>query len=395
MFGSIVLGLHSLAGGCPLTGFIIRQRRNFYYLSGCDLPDACLTYDIAKDELTLFIPPIDPESVVWAGLPMTPEEALGKYDVDHVRTTPELNAVLEQFANPASHASENKQKSRVYALANRVSSSTNFRPFTEVDLNHLLEALEESRVTKDEYEVAMIRQANLISQEAHKSVIRAATAARNERELEAAFVGTCMAHGCKDQAYNPIIACGPNGATLHYVRNNEPFTDPNSGEKKLNLLIDAGGEYNCYCSDVTRVFPLNGRFTTESRQIYELVEQMMNSSFDMIKAGVAWEDVHENAHRVATKGLLKLGILCGDEQEIFDKRITVTFFPHGLGHYMGMDTHDVGGHANYDDPDNMFQYLRVRGRLPRNAVITVEPGVSFVLSNSQQSTARGLYADAS
>lgn len=369
----------SLHGSCP-NCLDYRQRRNFFYLSGCDLPDSCLTYDIANDDLTLFIPPIDPDDVIWSGLPMSPEEALEKYDVDHVSTTPELNIELKRFCKKVISDNSDKQiNSRVFILSDRVSPSIKFDPFGAVDSDHLLESLEESRVTKDEYEVAMIRQANQISQEAHKSVIRAATAARNERELEAAFVGTCMAHGCREQAYNPIIACGPNGATLHYVRNNEPFFDPNSGEKKLNLLIDAGGEYSCYCSDVTRVFPLNGRFTPESRDIYQLVEQMMNASFDMIKAGVAWEDVHQTAHRVAVKGLRQLGILRGDEQELFDKRITVPFFPHGLGHYMGMDTHDVGGHANYEDPDTMFRYLRVRGCLPTNAVITVEPGVSPAL----------------
>ena len=90
-----------------------------------------------------------------------------------------------------------------------------------------------------------------------------------------------------------------------------------------------------------------------------------------------WEDVHANAHKVAIKGLLKAGVLKGDEQEIFDKRVSVAFFPHGLGHYLGMDTHDTGGHAQYDDPDPMFRYLRVRGALPAGCVITNEPGVYF------------------
>jgi Xaa-Pro dipeptidase len=95
----------------------------------------------------------------------------------------------------------------------------------------------------------------------------------------------------------------------------------------------------------------------------------------MMKAGMMWEDVHANAHRVAIKGLLDAGILRGDPDEIFEKRVSTAFFPHGLGHYLGMDTHDTGGHANYDDPDPMFKYLRVRGPVPAGATITVEPGI--------------------
>lgn len=99
----------------------------------------------------------------------------------------------------------------------------------------------------------------------------------------------------------------------------------------------------------------------------------------MLKEGVQWEDVHAHAHRVAIRGLLKLGILRGAEDEIFEKRVSVAFFPHGLGHYLGMDTHDTGGNPNYADKDTMFRYLRVRGRLPAGSVITVEPGVSWGL----------------
>jgi Xaa-Pro aminopeptidase len=96
----------------------------------------------------------------------------------------------------------------------------------------------------------------------------------------------------------------------------------------------------------------------------------------MLKEGVNWDDVHLKAHTIATEGLLKLGILQGDKEEILKARTSVAFFPHGLGHYLGMDTHDTGGHPNYQDKDSMFRYLRVRGPLPAGSIITVEPGVS-------------------
>ncbi|KAK3065663.1 hypothetical protein LTS18_002556, partial [Coniosporium uncinatum] len=231
--------------------------------------------------------------------------------------------------------------------------------------------METCRIVKDAHEIAMIRHANVVSTAGHVALMRAAARATNERELEALFLKTSMERGCHDQAYSPIVASGTSAATLHYVHNDKPLAD------KLNLLIDAGAEYDCYAADITRTFPISGKFSAESRQIYDIVLSMQEKCIGMLKAGVLWDDVHATAHRVAIAGLLKLGILKGDEGKIFENRTSVAFFPHGLGHYLGMDTHDVGGNANYGDKDPMFRYLRVRGTLPAGSVITVEPGVYF------------------
>jgi len=197
--------------------------------------------------------------------------------------------------------------------------------------------------------------------------------AKNERELNAVFVMHCHANGCREQAYGCVCAGGSNASTLHYVHNDMPL------EGRLNLLLDAGCEYMCYCSDITRTFPLNGKWTKESKQIYELVLLMQSECMKMIKAGVMWEDVHRRAHIVAAEGLQKLGILNKglSIDQIMDRRVTTRFFPHGLGHYLGMDTHDVGGNANYNDENEMFKYLRIRGKLPVNSVVTNEPGIYF------------------
>lgn len=126
----------------------------------------------------------------------------------------------------------------------------------------------------------------------------------------------------------------------------------------------------------TRTFPLSGKFSKESREIYDIVLKMQNDCIAVLKEGVLWDDVHLLAHKIAIDGLLSLGILKGDKDEILKARTSVAFLPHGLGHYLGMDTHDTGGNANYDDEDRLFRYLRVRGTLPSGSVITVEPGVS-------------------
>ncbi|RMZ86407.1 hypothetical protein DV736_g6367, partial [Chaetothyriales sp. CBS 134916] len=339
-----------------------RQRRYFFYLSGCKLPDAYLTYNIPKSHLTLYIPPINPDSVIWAGLPESPEEALRNYDVDEVKYTNDVNASLAQ---------QGSSTPTVYAIPEQVSDHITFLPFASTELTSLREAIDECRVVKDTYEVALIRKANEISTLAHIEAQKAARNASNEEQLYGAFIGTCIANGAHEQAYHSICASGTSCSTLHYIRNDQPLRN------RLNILLDAGAEYDCYCADITRTFPLSGTFSPESQTIYDIVKEMQEEAFKLLHAGVEWESVHEKTHRVATKGLLKAGILVGLEDEIFAKRISVAFYPHGLGHYLGMDTHDTGGHANYNDPDIMFKYLRVRGKVPAGAVITVEPGVYF------------------
>ncbi|KAB8267521.1 putative Xaa-Pro aminopeptidase pepP [Aspergillus minisclerotigenes] len=365
-----------------------RQRRFFYYLSGCSLPDSYLIYDINADKLTLFIPPIDAEEVIWSGLPLSADEAMKLYDVDCVLAATEVNATLRSIGSAYGG------NAVAFAIADQVSSGAEFQGFAETKFSVLKEAIEKARVVKDEYEIALLRKANDISAKAHIAAIRASKTAVNEREIEGAFIATCIAHGAREQSYHPIVACGANGATLHYGKNDDDLTDPATKQRKNNILIDAGGEYRAYCSDITRVFPLGGSFTKETRQIYEIVLQMQMECIAMLKGDVQWEDVHAHAHRVAIKGLLALGILSGSEDELFEKRISVAFFPHGLGHYLGMDTHDTGGNPNYGDKDTMFKYLRVRGRLPAGSVITVEPGIyfcRFIIDPYTQSPELGKY----
>ena len=231
--------------------------------------------------------------------------------------------------------------------------------------------IDECRVTKDAYEVASIRRANGVSTAAHVAVLKSLKHAKKEQECEAIFIERCIALGCKEQAYHGIFGSGSNAATLHYQANNQPLSG------RWNLLVDAAAEWECYCADVTRTMPIGGTFNKESEAIYTIVKSMQDGCLAMLRAGVQWEAVHELAHEIAIEGLLALGILKGNKKEIFDARTSVAFFPHGLGHMLGMDTHDTGGHPNDEDKDKMFQYLRIRGELQEGSVVTVEPGIYF------------------
>lgn len=232
-------------------GAPFRQRRHFLYLTGCELPDCAMTYHMTTGKLTLFIPPIDPDDVIWSGLPLLKKEAMETYDIDECITTNNLNAELALPSNP---------QSTVYAIANRVSDDVTFLSFDKVSLTELKDAIELARVVKDEYEIALMRYASAVTALGHKAVLRASQSCTNEAELEALFVQRCMEKGCKNQAYESIVASGTSAATLHYIRNDSPL------KGKLNLLLDAGAEYKCYAADVTRTFPLGGQaFSRESR----------------------------------------------------------------------------------------------------------------------------------
>jgi Xaa-Pro dipeptidase len=171
---------------------------------------------------------------MWSGLPLSETEALSLYDVDHVQTSNEVAAFLAR-SNSAS---------TVWAIANQVSDHITFLGFKNNDLALLKEAIEECRVVKDEYEIALTKKANAISTIAHTAVLKAVKKATNERELEGLFLEKCIANGAREQAYHGIFASGEAAATLHYVKNYEPL------EGKLNLLLDAGGEVDCYASDI-------------------------------------------------------------------------------------------------------------------------------------------------
>lgn len=212
------------------------QRRYFNYLTGCPLPDCYFAYDVASDRSTLFIPPIDPDDVIWSGLPVSPEQALAKWDVDEVRFSNEVNPVLAHLASTGA--------TTAFAIPGQVDDNVTFLEFTNKNFDVLKLAIEECRVVKDDYEIALIRKANVVSEAAHRAVLGKVKGAGNEMELEGEFIGRCIQMGGKEQSYHGIFAAGRAAATLHYVANDAPL------KGKQNVLLDAGAEWECYASDI-------------------------------------------------------------------------------------------------------------------------------------------------
>ena len=345
-----------------------RQNRYFYYLSGCDIPGSHVIYDGGSDKLTLYLPDIDYDDVMWSGMPLSIEDALKKYDVDNVKYASELQSTLTSNLEKGFPIYSVTIDSYEGKFSNKEISTLSH------DDKDFFYALDEARLIKDDYELELMRHASKITDNCHLAVMSALPIETNETHIHAEFMYHAIRQGSKNQSYDPICCSGPNCSTLHYVKNDDEIP-----ESKRSVLIDAGAEWSCYASDVTRCFPINGDWTKEHLQIYNAVLKMQSTVMDMIKPGVAWEDCHLTAHKILIEEFLKLGIFKSEysAQEIFESKISAGFFPHGLGHLIGMDTHDVGGYPNYEDEDQLLVYLRLRRKLQKNMVLTDEPGIYF------------------
>ena len=274
--------------------------------------------------------------------------------------------------------------SPVYYLPTHAPRVTGIPPvFTD---RYLSTALSTSRVYKTPYEISLIRHANAITSIAHRAVLSALRSgyATNETHLEAAFLSACTSCFAKTQAYDPIIGAGRNAATLHYTRNSAPL------KGRQFLLVDAAAEWQGYAADVTRTYPIPGsRLTKEADATYGLVQHMQEECIRRCVAGADFLELHRLAHRLAVKGLVRMGILRGDEDEILQAGTSRAFFPHGLGHMLGLDVHDVdlpripSSLTTTQAIDEVLPLHQegVKVMAPRlleeNMVVTVEPGIYF------------------
>ncbi|KAL2131026.1 hypothetical protein VTI74DRAFT_5616 [Chaetomium olivicolor] len=332
-----------------------RQRRYFYYMSGADFPGCAVTYDISRDQLILWIPFTDPRTVLWYGRTPSQQECKAISDVDDVRFIRGLTKLLLAALS---------QDTPLFCLhQDQIPKLENPSGSVHIDTNLLAPAIERARVIKTEYEIAMIRRANAVSSAAHKAVMSRIKHLSNEREIDAIFRCFCIAQGAKHQAYPIIAASGTNGSTLHYNDNNQRLAG------RQLVVLDAGAEWNCYASDITRTFPISGSFSREAAAIYRIVERMQTECIERIRPGTAFHILHLHACTVAVLELLKLGILHGGTpSEILANGTIAAFFPHGLGHHVGLEVHDVSG------TDRLLIGLEAQSLLKTASPWKVRPG---------------------
>mgnify|MGYP002760885565 FL=1 len=344
--------------------FPFRQESNFWYLTGVNEPDFHLIFDLKNQDYHLFAPNRDAQYAVWHGRVKSKDQLQEEYQPDHLHYEAKLPQVLEELAPEKIYCFEEKQAEFI----------EKFERDLPIDLDTLEDALTHCRVFKTDWELDQMREAARVNNIAHKAVLEALEPGKYEHEMKAVFDYHQIKKGLMQDAYNGIFAAGENSAILHYVENNREITDGDL------FLIDAGYECNGYASDFTRTYPANGTFTNLQAEIYEAVLEAQKQVIDASKPDVKMEDLHILAARVMMQGLKDADIVEGSINDLMEEDIFALFFPHGLGHFLGLDTHDVGGYPKgverIDRPG--IKYLRTRRTLQSGMVLTIEPGLYFV-----------------
>lgn len=344
--------------------FPFRQESNFWYLTGVNEPEYHAVMDIKTGDYHLFYPKRDAQFAVWHGKIKSEDQIQDQYRPDHLHHTNDLLSVLKNLAPSTIYCLDEEQAEFIEDLN---------RDFT-VEAETLQDAITYCRCIKTDYELDYMREAARVNNIAHREVMKALKPDMNEYEAKAIFDYHQAKNGLLQPAYTGIHAGGTNSAILHYVENNQKINDGDL------YLIDAGYECEGYASDVTRTYPANGRFSGDQAAIYQIVLNALNRCIEQVKPGVKMEDLHLAACRIILQGLKDIDVVKGDLDVMMEKNIFALFFPHGLGHFLGLDTHDVGGYPKgverIDRPG--IRFLRVRRELMPGMVITVEPGIYFI-----------------
>ena len=347
------------------THYPYRQDSDFWYLSGFAEPDAVLVLIPGRrhGEAILFCRERDAEREAWDGPRAGQDGAVRDHGMDDAYPIDDLDDILPGLLEGRSKVYYHFGRDAEFDLkligwVNRVRSQVRHGaqpPHEFLELGHLLH---EQRLFKSAAEIALMERAADISMQAHRVAMRAVRAGMHEYELQAELERVFRAHdGCA--AYSSIVGAGRNACILHYRDNNAPV---HAGEL---VLIDAGAEYRGYASDITRTFPVDGRFSTEQRALHDLVGAAQAAALAQARPGVAYEAGHLAAVRTLTEGLLRLGLLSGELEDNVRQGHYQRFYPHKTGHWIGLDVHDVGDY-------------RLAGEsrlLEPGMVFTIEPGL--------------------
>ncbi len=342
-----------------------RQDSDFTYLSGFNEPDSVIVLipNRKQGEYVLFCRERDKKKETWNGRRFGPEGAVEYFAADDAYPIDDLEEILPGLMenresvyysiglNPAFDKHVIKCVNDLRAQSRRGTRA----PYEFVSLEYLLHDM---RLYKGREEISLMRKAAKISVQAHINAMKKCKPGLHEYELEAEFLFEFKRNGA-DWAYTSIVGGGENSCILHYTENNAPLND-----KEL-VLIDAGAEYQGYAADITRTFPVNGKYTVPQQEIYEVVLQAQEAAFAKVKPGNHWNDPHNAAVKALTKGMVEIGLLKGKPTQLIKDGSYMKYYMHRTGHWLGMDVHDVGDYK-IDDKWRLFE---------PGMVLTVEPGL--------------------
>ena len=341
-----------------------RQNSDFWYLTGFNEPEAVLVIVPGRQEgeQLMFLREIDPERARWDGPRLGLDGARTELGMDDAFPIHDLDDILpglmegcERLYHMVGEDPVFDQRVIGWRNSLRARSKGEKGPGELVSLEHLLH---EQRLVKSSDEIRCMRRAARVAADAMKRAMRHCRPGMNEAEIQAELVHEYQRHDC-EPAYQPIVAGGANALILHYIANNQPLPDDGL------LLIDAGCEYHSYAADISRTFPVNGRFSSAQRDVYEVVLAAQHAAIDQVRSGRPYDAFHEAAVRALTQGLIDLKLLKGNVDDNIENQSYRRFYMHKTGHWLGLDVHDVGDY-------------RIEGQarlLERNMVVTVEPGL--------------------
>jgi Xaa-Pro aminopeptidase len=342
-----------------------RHDSYFYYLSGFPEPEAVVALVAGPDgdRQVLFCRDKNEEREIWDGFRFGPDAARERFGFDEAHSIGELAQRLPDLAadRPALYTPLglfphwDRQVSDLMNAVRARERTGVAAPDAVVDVRNALDAM---RLVKDAHELALMRRACAISAAAHRRAMASARPGQYEYEVEAELMHEFLRGGAQAVAYSSIVASGPNACVLHYRDNNRQLQD---GEL---LLIDAGCEYQGYASDITRTFPVGGRFSAEQRAVYELVLAAQLACLDAVRPGAEFHDYHKVAERVLAQGFIDLRLIEGPLDAALESGRYKQFYMHRAGHWLGMDVHDAG----------LYQVKGESQRLVPGMVLTVEPG---------------------
>jgi Xaa-Pro aminopeptidase len=342
-----------------------RHDSYFYYLSGFPEPEAVIALVAAPegDRHVLFCRERNEEREIWDGFRYGPDAAREIFGFDEAHPISALPEKLPEFASdrPALFTPlglfepwDRKVSELLNDVRNRVRTGV-AAPDEVVDVRATLDTM---RLVKDEHELALMRRACAISSAAHRRAMRAARPGLYEYQVEAELLHEFLHEGAQAVAYNSIVASGPNACVLHYRENDRQMADGDL------LLIDAGCEFQGYASDITRTFPVNGKFSGPQKAVYEIVLAAQLACIEAVKPGAPFHDYHHVAERVLAQGLIDIGLLHGTLDAVLESGSYKQFYMHRAGHWLGMDVHDAG----------LYQVRGESMLLAPGMVLTVEPG---------------------
>jgi Xaa-Pro aminopeptidase len=346
------------------SAYLYRFDSYFYYLCGFREPEAVLVL-IAGDQpqSILFCREKNLEREIWEGFRFGPEAARGAYGVDAAYPIAQLEEKLPALmANqPALHyapGADPDWDARIMRWLNQVRAQNRVGVSAPQDIHDIRSTLDEMRLLKDGHELELMRRAAGISAKAHERAMRATRPGRMEYEIEAELLYEFRRHGAQYPAYWPIVAGGANACVLHYSDNSARL------DGGALLLIDAGCELGGYASDITRTFPVNGKFSGAQKDVYELVLAAQAAAIAATGPGVAWDAPHEAAVRVLAQGMIDFGLCRGSLDQVIEAGDYKRFYMHRTGHWLGLDVHDAG---EYKLAGNWRP-------LKEGMTLTVEPG---------------------